>query len=235
MGTDIRIDDALNDFAIRCFRDEGDADYISARMAFRTALDGPALWASQQTLEKYLKCILLLNRIKATRVYHDLDKALETIASHASFPLDLTPATTRFIEHVDALGKFRYLEVSRVASGRDIVSLDRAVWELRRYCTLIESPRLIKLQKDMPIPRVRIPGGDLERIIDELKNPAREPLLWRNLFFGVRARRQVRVSGWMKAKNSPLYVTPEVLDEVLTYVHIPKDVVAAYRAQKRAD
>jgi HEPN domain-containing protein len=156
MRADISIDDALNDFAIRCFRDEGDADYISARMAFRAALDGPALWASQQTLEKYLKCIILLNRIPADHVRHDLDKALKAINSHAIFPLELTPATTRFIEHIDALGKFRYLEVSRVAFGRDIVRLDRAAWELRRYCTLDESPRLIRLLKGVMPPKIRI-------------------------------------------------------------------------------
>jgi hypothetical protein len=234
MGVDISIDDALNDFAIRCFRDEGDADYISARMAFRAALDGPVLWASQQTIEKYLKCILLLNRIKARDIYHELDKALDCLAG---FPLDLTPATTSFIEHVDAFGKSRYLEVSRVAYGRDIVRLDRAVWELRRYCTLSESPRLIKLLRGVPPPKpkVQLPGGYLESIIDEPNDPAREPLLWRNLFFGVRTRRYVRVSGWTKAKNSPLYVTPQVLDEVLTYVHIPKAVVTAYRTQKKAE
>jgi hypothetical protein len=235
MGVNNGVDGALNDFAVRCFRDEGDADYISARMAFRAALDGPALWASQQTIEKYLKCILLLNRIPAVHVKHDLDKALEAIAGSASFPLDLTPSTNSFIDHVDAFGKFRYLEVSRVAYGRDIVRLDRTAWELRRYCTLDESPRLIRLIKGVIPPKIRIEGGYLESIIDEPENPAREPLLWRNAFFSVRNRRYVKVSGWIKAKNSPLYVTPQVLEEVVRYVHLPKPVVAAYRAQRKAN
>src|SRR5579862_8464524 len=90
----------LNDFAIRCFRDEGDADYISARMAFRTALT-TSLWSSQQMLEKYIKCILLLNRIPAKDVRHDLRRGLDRIGSSNQIQLDLTPNTQRFIDYID--------------------------------------------------------------------------------------------------------------------------------------
>lgn len=45
----------LNDFAIRCFRDVADDDYIAARMACPTELVLQYLWASQQAIEKYLK------------------------------------------------------------------------------------------------------------------------------------------------------------------------------------
>ena len=52
----------INHFAIRCFRDTGDADYLAARMAMRARLAIPFLWSAEQAIEKYLKCILLLNR-----------------------------------------------------------------------------------------------------------------------------------------------------------------------------
>jgi hypothetical protein len=50
MNTDLLLDD----FAFRSFRDEGDVDYIAARMAHRARLVTPFLWSSQQTIEKYL-------------------------------------------------------------------------------------------------------------------------------------------------------------------------------------
>ena len=70
-------DTGLNHFAISCFRDMTDGDYIAARMACRAVLVPQFLRASQHAVEKYLKCILLLNRICARHVRHDLGKALQ--------------------------------------------------------------------------------------------------------------------------------------------------------------
>src|SRR5688572_4958760 len=55
----------LNNFAVRSFRDVADGDYIAARLSFRSQLIPQFLWQSLQAIEKYLKCILVLNRIKA--------------------------------------------------------------------------------------------------------------------------------------------------------------------------
>ncbi|MCZ6489671.1 MAG: hypothetical protein O7A06_03955, partial [Acidobacteria bacterium] len=81
-------DRLLNDFAIRSFRDIGDADYIVARMACRARLVTQFLWASQQMIEKYLKCILLLHRIPATKVKHDLGAAILEIRTSGKLTLD---------------------------------------------------------------------------------------------------------------------------------------------------
>jgi hypothetical protein len=83
-----------------------------------------------------------------------------------------------------------------------------------------------------PPPKVRLVGGLLEQVIDDKANPAREPLLWQNAFFGVRGRRRVSVYTWSKMKNSPLYLHPEILDEVLKYVFLPQDVITVYRSHK---
>ena len=152
----------INDFAIRCFRDVGDEDYISARMAFRTALVEPSLWASQQAVEKYLKCILLLNRIPGAHVKHKLGLAVETIKTSGRIRLDLTAPTSHFIEYLDDFGPFRYLEISNVAFGEHLTSLDRATWELRRYCTLAVDHKQITLQNGVIPPKVRLKGGYLE-------------------------------------------------------------------------
>jgi hypothetical protein len=83
------LDAWVDDFAVRSFRDIADANYIAARMACRAALVTPFLWASQQAVEKYLKCILLLNRICAREVRHDLGRALSYIERSDKVALDL--------------------------------------------------------------------------------------------------------------------------------------------------
>ncbi len=227
------IDQLVNDFAVRSFRDIADADYIAARMACRAALPTQFLWASQQTVEKYLKGILLLNRIPARDVKHNLGKALSKVSGSSKLTLDLTEGTKQFIEMLDEDGQYRYFETSTLVFGADLVTLDRAVWELRRYCTLATGLHQVKLRDGFAAPRVRIPGGYLEKIIDDVNNHAREPLLWQNGFFGRRARKTVRLYKWFQAHNAPLYLNPHILDEVIKYVYLPKDVEAAYRRHKK--
>lgn len=228
-----RDDMLVNDFAIQSFRDVADADYIAARMACRAALVTQFLWASQQAVEKYLKCILLLNRIPAKNVMHDLEKSITKINSSGKLTLILTAGTKKFIKRLDEYGQFRYFEVSNIAFGVDLITLDRSVWELRQYCTLAKEPQQEKLQNGLIAPRVRLPGGYLEKIIDEVKNHAREPLLWQNGFFGNRPRKKVKLWKWFQANNAPLYLNPQILDEVLKYVYLPPRIVSAYRTHTK--
>jgi len=125
---------------------------------------------------------------------------------------------------VDEYGQFRYLEVSHWAEGRAIVSLDQAVWELRRFCTTLRTQHHIRLIDGFPAPKVRLTGGYLEELIDgERNNEARAALLWQNGFFG-RARRTVRVGGWVQSTNAPLALRPQIIDELVKYVFVPKDL-----------
>jgi HEPN domain-containing protein len=229
----ITLDALVNDFALRSFRDIADGDYIAARMACRAALVTQFLWASQQAVEKYLKCILLLNRIEAKNVRHDLRKALRKIEDSGKISLGLKQGTEKFIEILDDYGRFRYFEASNCAFGAQLLRLDRAVWELRRYCTLAQEPKKQKLRNGFAAPLVRIPGGELERIIDDSNDPAREPLLWQNAFFGKRTRKGIWLKNWLKAHNAPLYLNPQILDEVLKYVYIPRDMEAGYRVHTK--
>jgi hypothetical protein len=226
----------LNYFAIRCFRDIADADYVAARLTYRAKLNDQFLWNSLQSLEKYLKCILLLNRIRAPRIGHDLRPAITKVGD-GGIALGLTPATTAFIEHVDTYGRFRYREASPYWFGGQLVMLDRAVWELRRFCVPDERHPATQLRKGMSPPKVRLEGGILESIIDDPKNPARGPLLWHNGFFGKRVRQSVVNYGAFGAVNSPLFLYPHFIDAVAEYVFLPDKVQAAYReaAKHRGD
>jgi len=94
----------LNDFAIRSFRDTGDYDYVCARMAYKAQLYPQFLWSGLQAIEKYLKCILLLNRIEAKNVYHDLEAALQLLKKDAPFEIRLSEPSLQFIKYFDTYG-----------------------------------------------------------------------------------------------------------------------------------
>jgi len=237
----------LNDFAIRSFRDVGDLDYLAARMAYRAKLVPQFLWSGLQAIEKYLKCILLLNRIPARNVRHDLATGLELIEHHAPFKLRLSETSQKLIKHLDTYGRFRYLETPFYVMGLEIVQLDMAVWEIRRYCTVLNyqitlpdgsMKAMLQLELDK-IERsterspqyFKLLGGALEKILDDKRHPAREALVWQNLYFGSHARKKVRIARYTHSTNSPLSSHPEILDEVLRYVFLPTEVVDAYRAE----
>ena len=220
-------DRELNSWAFRSFRDVADGDYIAARMAYRAQLPVQFLWASQQAIEKYLKCALFIRRKPAKNVRHDLAPALKLLED-AGVPLELTEHSQKFITRIDQMGQYRYMEASVWVDWHWIVSLDQIVWELRRFSTLDPVATRAKLVEGKWAPRVRIVGGHLEGILKKRDNPAREPLLWHNGYFG-RGRRTIMVRGGFTSVNSPLFQKAELLDEILKYAYVPKDVVKAYR------
>jgi len=129
--------------------------------------------------------------------------------------------------------------------GLEIMQLDMAVWDIRRYCRVLDYEinllngekkrmfdieiRTIEHSETKPPQSFRIIGGALEKIIASKTHPAREPLLWQNLFFGQRARKRVHLRRYMHSTNAPLSLHPEILDDVLKFVFLPKDVIDAYR------
>lgn len=236
----------INDFATRSFRDVADFDYITARMAYRAKLVPQFLWSSLQAIEKYFKCILLLNRIKVPRS-HDLGELLDLLKKNVPFELRLKDPSRQLIEHLDTYGRFRYLETPFHIMGSEIIQLDMAVWDIRRYCRVLdyeitlpngEKKRMldeeilaIERSETRPPQSFALIGGELEKIIANKKNPAREPLLWKNLFYGQRARKSIPLRRYIHSTNSPLSLHPEILDDVLKLVFLPKDVCDAYRAE----
>jgi hypothetical protein len=241
------LDTKLNSFSSRCFRDIADRDYIAARMCYRAGLISQFHWSSLQAFEKYFKAILLYNRIKAKNIGHDLSLAQKHVEK-APFVMKLSDITKKLLAHLNDYGRFRYLETSYFIYGPKLVELDKAVWEIRRYCRVMNYDIALedKSRKNMlelevkrneaaekqPFQQFYIVGGALEVILKKKTHPARAPLVWQNGFFGSSRRRKVRVPTHHYAENSPLFLHPEILDHVLEYIHIPKDVVNAYRERK---
>lgn len=174
-----RLDMLMNDFGVRSFRDMADGDYIAARMALRAGLMHQFLWCSQQAIEKYLKGILLFNRIPA-KVGHDIEKAM-ALTAQLSFKIETRPQSAKFIKHIAQFGEYRYLDVSTFLRGYALLDLDMTVWDLRRYCQPLQMPggkptpaeatliaktlRHIQESSNKPPQDFRIMGGQLEAVI----------------------------------------------------------------------
>jgi len=235
----------INQFATRCFRDMADGDYIVARLAHRHTLVPQFLWSSLQAIEKYLKAILLFNRVRSTRATHGLLGLVEKVEGVQGLRFRVSKNTRRFLEYLDNYGRFRYLEISYHSSGLHVVALDRAVWEIRRYCDVLDyevskSGGQATRMLDRELKRIELseddPGsfvwfnGELEGIIRDRKHPARSALVWKNFCFASRMRAKLPMADWSVSVNSPLALHPEILREIKQYVFLPKDVVVAFEA-----
>ena len=237
------IDAHLNSFATRCFRDTADADYIAARLCYRSALISQFHWLALQAMEKYLKAILLINRIPARNVRHDLSKAI-ALCQKLPFDLELFPDTRKFIAHIDEFGSDRYLTQSYCIYGLKLLELDKAVWDLRRYCRVVNFDQelpdgssknmlepylaMIKAAETNPL-NAGLVGGHLESILERKDHPSRGALIWQNAFFYSRPRKTVKVPRWSSGVNSPLSMYPEILKEVEKYVFVPPGIFGSLR------
>lgn len=234
----------LNDFATRSFREIADQDYVAARLSIRAQLVPQFLWQSLQAIEKYLKCILVLNRIRALKS-HDLAQLLNSLEQSRKFQVRLTADTVKFLKYLDTYGRFRYYETPYYTVGDELFRLDKAVWEVRRYArvlehtmTTLEGVNVQLLEHELirneraerrPPQEFAIIGGHLESILANPVHPSRPGLVWHNIYFGKGRRTSVTHRPRTSGGNSPLSLHPEILDEVLKYVFLPKDVISAYR------
>lgn len=234
----------INGFATQSFRDQADRDYIAARLACRHELFPQFLWSSQQAIEKYLKAILLYNRIPANKVGHDLGKAL-SLTEKLHFEIKLSTRSRKFISHLAEVGEYRYIDVPFHVKGYILIDLDIAVWEIRRYCQVLkvsdkqlpidEKKRLDQANSDLensenaPRHKFRLHGGSLEKITDDRKHPSHTALLWNNPCYGNRSRTTVKAKNHWNGQNSLLYLYPEMLDELLKFVKIPDKLADRYR------
>lgn len=239
-----KLDRFVNSFGTQSFRDQADRDYVAARLACRYELFPQFLWASHQAIEKYLKAILLYNRVKANHVGHDLALAL-SLVEKLPLQMELSSRSRKFIAHLAVVGEFRYIDIPFHVDGHILIDLDLAVWEIRRYCQVLdvfgkvlppeERGLLDAAWSDLsdskvePRHKFRLKNGLLEKFLDDTKHPSRSALLWHNPCFGIRKRATIRAKSHLNAQNPLLYIYPEMLDELVKYVFIPKKLADRYR------
>jgi hypothetical protein len=213
-------------------------------LACRHELFPQFLWAAHQAIEKYLKAILLYNRVEATEVGHDLALAL-SLTEALPFQIELSSRSRKFLAHLAEVGEFRYIDIPFHVHGHILIDLDLAVWEIRRYCQVLnvfgkvlplDEQKLLDAarsaladSKAEPRHKFRLQNGLLEKVLNDRKHPSRSALLWHNPCYGARTRATVRAKSHLSAQNPLLFLYPEMLDELVKYVFIPKKLVAGYR------
>ena len=246
MSTPTNHEIRINDFAKRSFRDIADMDYIAARQASRAGLIPQFLWSSLQAFEKYLKYVLLVNRISSKDLGHNIQEALQRVRSQVTYVTDLRVDQYDVFKQVADYGQDRYLIGSYSAHGPLLPQLDATIWDLRRYCQLLKPPAesgrteerifelsLESISNSRAAPtRFKLPGGLLEQIVATRNHPSNHALCWQNAFFGRRARTQLRAHVYMQATNAPLWLYPEMIEDLDELIRIPKQMAAAYRKHR---
>ena len=240
------IDSALvNDFARRSFRDSADHDYIMARLAYRYECDQQFKWSSLQAKEKYLKAILVFNRVSAKKISHKVALAMSKVESINGFDTTIPDDVRKFVQYLEDFAQDRYLSDSTFMAGHELLALDRSVWHIRRYCFYmrtavvkrgeeidlfeknmqkanseyyIENPHLYKLNQ-----------GILEDTIKKNKQ-ACEALVWKNFYYGKRKKKIIKRFSRRTSSVNPTHVMhPEIFSELEKYVDFPHSVRKKYK------
>ena len=236
----------LNSYALSVFRYTADNDYIAARQSFRAELYAQFLWSAQQAIEKYLKCVLVLNKVKLenNKGLHSLNDLLNHFNwNHSLYSLRIRPESMKFIEHLDRCAlSSRYLSAPFYVLGEHLCQFDAAVWDVRRYCEPLDFSfqlpdgsekslldlnlkRIIESEEKPPQHFKLKYLGLLEKLVfsENNKNLARQSLLWKNNFFGKRVRTNIPLPAVSVIQQSELTLQPEMLDVVSEYVFIDKN------------
>lgn len=184
------LDQALDEIAYRCFRDMADQDYILARVSYRLNLPTNFNWCSLQAIEKYLKCILLLHRIEAKAVNHDLEKALEKIKSvkisDSSSQIEFQDSSIEFIKEINMRGQSRYLGKSIYAIPSDITRLDNCIFDIRRFAIKKIDQIYLEKTRDSKLTHFSdfcLDNGFLEAVVSR-NQPAKDDLIFNNSNYG---------------------------------------------------
>ena len=119
---DVNKKQGLYRIAVQCFRDTADQDYIHARLAYQNKLTPQFLWSSLHCLEKYSKCILVANGFSTKDFGHVINPAINWFEEKTGLNLNLSADVRKFNEGLE-LARYRYMSVSNVSKGSDIVLL----------------------------------------------------------------------------------------------------------------
>jgi len=242
----------INYFAIRCFRDTGDLDYVAARVLMKSHLSGPFLWSASQAVEKYLKCILILHRINTKDISHNLTKALTRIRELLPFRIELEEGEQELFNHLAQWNGDRYLLTSFTIDSYELLQLDSLVWKLRQYCVPLNKRHYSEEPSDDVLrERVRevedtikgeskirghLKGAVLESILLNKDHASHDALTWQNMFYSRTERKTIRYRSWSYAVNAPLFLQPELGDKICKWMKIHDTALDAARelAARRA-
>jgi HEPN domain-containing protein len=231
----------LNDYAIRSFRNIADQDYIAARTCYRNELYYHFLWNSLQSIEKYLKAILLFNGKSAKGIGHNIVRALSLVRTVSDIQFNLPSDVENFIQYLNDYGSDRYLVQPFYLRDTALLDFDKSDWYVRRYCfylrgeittpdgrtiSLFESEvkKIHRPDYEKNPHRFGIIGGYLETILSE-KRPAMTNLIWNNFYFGRRKKHRIKNIPFRVVTINPThFMYPEIYIELNRLVNFPSAI-----------
>jgi hypothetical protein len=229
------IDAWINAFVDSSFRDAADEDYVAARTAYRIDLTHSFLWNSLQAVEKYIKAILLYNRMPTGDLGHDVKKGFCRLLEIKEIPFQFASDTKLFVDYINDEGPNRYRVRPAYLRDDALIGLDRTVWHLRRHCfdfgesnhdPVRFAENVAALSPDGLEQRIsfKLPGGRIEAILDH-PSEARKNLVWNNFWFCARKRHKIKKFPCRLGWSRPIpFMRPDVYFALKNLVQFDKDV-----------
>lgn len=237
----------INEFANTSFRDFADQDYISARIAYRMEFDQQFRWCALQAIEKYFKAILIYNRRSAKGLGHNLEMALERVTEIPDLGFSL-PArdSEELVSFLSRYGTDRYLSHPTHLRDGALLTLDKTIWAIRRYCFFMhqvverngtEVPLFELNKKRATDPyyedqrqKYKIFRGYLEKVIEK-RLPSYDALVWKNFYYGRIKKHRIKNFRFRMSSQNPAHsLRPEVFPLLEKLVDFPKSIKAMYRS-----
>lgn len=219
-----------NEFARRSFKDIADEDYISARTLLRNDCRDQFLQLSQQTIEKYLKGILLFHDIKNKNAGHSIKSLMEKCEKEISH-IKFDDKTKKIINDLDGAEHSRYLTYSFSARADYLLELDRAVLILRSLCQsdldLVKRLSTLEFDKLRKIYSSLFFSGRLEDIVKNSKKYSKQysNLIWKNFYLGKTKKKNIIFQQIFWSKNAPISDLGDIkhYNAVKDYIYLPKE------------
>jgi len=237
-------DPFIYDFANRSFRDLADQDYISARVAYRNEFDQQFRWCALQAIEKYLKAILLYNHVSSKSLSHNLNDALHRVQSIKDLEFSVPCDVEEFVDYISVYGVDRYLCHPTHLKDSALLTLDKSVWYIRRYCFFMRQviktqsgeKELFALNKQEVINpyfekfphKYKILGGYLEKIVDK-RLPSYADLIWKNFFYGRIKKHKISFGFRLSSQNPTHELHKDVFGTLESLVDFPKAIKMLYK------
>lgn len=233
----------INEYINQCFRDMADQDYISARLSYKYKLIDQFLWSSLQSIEKYLKAILLYHGKDTKNIRHNLKIAVKIVKTIPLIEWKFPDRMLNFISYLNDYGNNRYLEKPQHTVGNELFNLDYTVWSIRKYCFNKSIMNIYKddlnqylnneYYKKNPMKFKYLFKGHLEKIL-RLKNYSeqRKILIWKNEYFGKRKKGSYRIKILTSSTNPINYIYPSIFPWLKEHVYFPSYVINHFERKK---
>lgn len=219
------------------FRDIADEDYIAARLLFRSWFHEQYIILWQQAIEKYLKSILLYNKIKLVKeewkdkwknkFWHNLEELLNEVDKipHISWLdfLNMFDVKRYFLYTFNGAENVKYRVNWSSSSPQSLTYLDQFVFYYRWFCRsnfINFSDGKIKHRSEYnyyPYNNFWI----LRDIIRKKQNTVKyENLIWKNPYWWKRKKGKIVIS-WKNSFKNPIFWWNQELEFISEYIFIP--------------